>query len=154
MRLILNLHVTSSRLGFPEPEGQGQLGRWLSEDRHERRGRECDLSDVKACILKSLKYPTQPAQVCAQDAGDIAIDGDPSCTKQTQTLDTTVTGTNGTATVSQTTGTSFSSQQTTSQESSISVGETVEVKVGIPEVADVTSSTSLTTTFTNTVSKS
>ncbi|KAL1681292.1 hypothetical protein EV122DRAFT_275359 [Schizophyllum commune] len=105
-------------------------------------------------VTNDEDYPTQPAQVCAQDAGDIAIDGDPSCTKQTQTLDTTVTGTNGTATVSQTTGTSFSSQQTTSQESSISVGETVEVKVGIPEVADVTSSTSLSTTFTNTLSKS
>ncbi|KAL1743896.1 hypothetical protein HDZ31DRAFT_39883 [Schizophyllum fasciatum] len=105
-------------------------------------------------VTNDEDFPTQPAQVCAKDAGDITVDGDPSCTKQTQKLDTTVTGTNGTATVSQTTGTSFSSQQTTSQESSLSVGETVEVKVGIPEVADVTSSTSISTTFTNTLSKS
>ncbi|TRM68482.1 hypothetical protein BD626DRAFT_626775 [Schizophyllum amplum] len=105
-------------------------------------------------VTNDEDFPTQPAQMCAQDAGDITIDGDPSCTTQTQSLDTTVTGTNGTATVSQTTGTSYSSQQTTSQESSISLGETVEVKVGIPEVADVSSSTTLTTTFTNTLSES
>ena len=80
--------------------------------------------------------------------------------------------TNGTATVSQTTGTKFTSEQTVSrklpsypipslspthhpsEESSIAIGETVDVKVGIPEIADVTSSTSLSTTFTNTLSKS
>ena len=87
------------------------------------------------------------------DAGDIAIDGDPECTTSTQTLSTGVKDTTGIATVSQVTGTSFSSSQTVTQEASISVGETVDVKVGIPEVADVTSSTSLTTTFTNSLSK-
>ena len=87
------------------------------------------------------------------DAGDIAIDSDPECTTSTQTLSTGVKDTTGIATVSQVTGTSFSSSQTVTQEASISVGETVDVKVGIPEVADVTSSTSLTTTFTNSLSK-
>ncbi|KAL1729487.1 hypothetical protein EV714DRAFT_273544 [Schizophyllum commune] len=105
-------------------------------------------------VTNDEDFPTQPAQVCAEDAGDITIDGDPKCTTQTQSLDTEVKGTNGTATVSQTTGTKFTSEQTVSQESSIAIGETVDVKVGIPEIADVTSSTSLSTTFTNTLSKS
>ncbi|TRM68925.1 hypothetical protein BD626DRAFT_446511 [Schizophyllum amplum] len=105
-------------------------------------------------VTNDEDFPEQPAQVCAEDAGDITIDGDPECTTQTQTLDTDISGTNGTATVSQTTGTKYTSQQTVSQESAISVGETVDVKIGIPEVADVTSSTSLSTMITNTLSNS
>ncbi|TRM69843.1 hypothetical protein BD626DRAFT_544437 [Schizophyllum amplum] len=97
-------------------------------------------------------FPTQPASICAQDAGDITIDGDSDCTSSTQTLSTGVTDTTGIATVSQTTGTSFTSSQTVTQESSISVGETFDVKVGIPEVVDVSSSTSLTATFSNSLS--
>ncbi|KAL1746489.1 hypothetical protein HDZ31DRAFT_33998 [Schizophyllum fasciatum] len=103
-------------------------------------------------VTNDEDYPEQPAQICAEDAGDITIDGDPECTTQTQSLDTTVSGTNGTATVSETTGTKFSSSQTVSQESSISVGETFSVKVGIPEVADVTSSTTVEATFKNSLS--
>ena len=70
--------------------------------------------------LTRAQFPTQPAQVCAEDAGDITIDGDPKCTTQTQSLDTEVKGTNGTATVSQTTGTKFTSEQTVSRTSLIS----------------------------------
>ncbi|KAL1748122.1 hypothetical protein HDZ31DRAFT_60656 [Schizophyllum fasciatum] len=102
-------------------------------------------------VTNDKDYPNQPASVCAQDAGNIAVKGDPSCTVSTQTLDTTVIGTNGTATVSQVTGTSYSSSQTVTQSSSLSVGHTVSVSVGIPEVADVSASTSLTTSFTNTL---
>ncbi|KAL1706315.1 hypothetical protein EV121DRAFT_257428 [Schizophyllum commune] len=103
-------------------------------------------------VTNDEDYPEQPAQICAEDAGDITIDGDPECTTQTQSLDTTVSGTNGTATVSETTGTKFSSSQTVSQEASLAIGETVSVKVGIPEVADVTSTTSVEAKFTNTLS--
>ncbi|KAL1748707.1 hypothetical protein HDZ31DRAFT_29062 [Schizophyllum fasciatum] len=105
-------------------------------------------------VTNDSDYPDRPASICAKDAGDITINGDPECTTTTQTLSTGVKDTTGIATVSQITGTSFSSSQTVTQESSISVGETVDVKVGIPEVADLTSSTSLTATFTNSLSKS
>ena len=46
----------------------------------------------------------------------MTVNGTPSCKSSTQTLDTTVTGTNGTATVSQVTGTSYSAQQTVTRE--------------------------------------
>lgn len=103
-------------------------------------------------VTNDKDLPEQPAQVCAEDAGDMTINGDPQCTTQSQTLDTTVTGTNGTATVSQTTGTKYSSSQTVSQMASIAIGETVSVPIRIPKIANMTEATSLTATFTNTLS--
>ncbi|TRM69844.1 hypothetical protein BD626DRAFT_19327 [Schizophyllum amplum] len=103
-------------------------------------------------ITNDEDYPEQGAQICAQDAGDIAVSGDPECSSSTQTLSAGVRDTTGIATVSQTTGTSYSSSQTVTQESSLAVGQSVDVKVGIPEVADVTFSTSLTATFSNSLS--
>ncbi|KAL1693432.1 hypothetical protein GGG16DRAFT_49413 [Schizophyllum commune] len=102
-------------------------------------------------VTNDPDYPDSPASVCAQDAGPVTVNGTPSCKSSTQTLDTTVTGTSGTATVSQITGTSYSAQQTVTQSSSLSIGESVTVKVGIPEVADVTAATTLETSFTNTL---
>lgn len=96
-------------------------------------------------------YPTEPASVCAQDAGNVVVKGDPQCTVQTQSLETTIVGTNGTATVSQTSGTLYSSSQTVTQSASLSIDRTVTVSVGIPEVADVSASTTLSTSMTNTL---
>ncbi|KAL1696289.1 hypothetical protein GGG16DRAFT_43507 [Schizophyllum commune] len=159
--------AADKHLGFIEPSA-GALGRrdgscaaLSSDDVQKLPGWDKLVSQAndnwgdhkRKIVTNDSDYPDRPASICAMDAGDIAIDGDPECTTSTQTLTTGVKDTTGIATVSQVTGTSFSSSQTVTQEASISVGETVDVKVGIPEVADVTSSTSLTTTFTNSLSK-
>ncbi|KAL1705334.1 hypothetical protein EV121DRAFT_258697 [Schizophyllum commune] len=158
--------AAGKHLGFIEPSTQlgrrdGSCSALSSDDVQKLPGWDKLVSQAndnwgdhkRKIVTNDSDYPDRPASICAKDAGDITINGDPECTTSTQTLSTGVKDTTGIATVSQVTGTSFSSSQTVTQEASISVGETVDVKVGIPEVADVSSSTSLTTTFTNSLSK-
>ncbi|KAI4524471.1 hypothetical protein K525DRAFT_235620 [Schizophyllum commune Loenen D] len=158
--------AAGKHLGFIEPSASlgrrdGSCSALSSDDVQKLPGWDKLVSQAndnwgdhkRKIVTNDSDYPDRPASICAKDAGDITINGDPECTTSTQTLSTGVKDTTGIATVSQVTGTSFSSSQTVTQEASISVGETVDVKVGIPEVADVSSSTSLTTTFTNSLSK-
>ncbi|KAL1706295.1 hypothetical protein EV121DRAFT_201734 [Schizophyllum commune] len=104
-------------------------------------------------VTNDKDYLDRPAEICVEDASEITVNGDPECTTQTQSLDTTITGTNGTATVSETTGTKFSSSQTVSEQSSIAIGEKFTgIKVKIPKkISNITSPTYVEATFTNTL---
>ncbi|TRM68513.1 hypothetical protein BD626DRAFT_626804 [Schizophyllum amplum] len=96
------------------------------------------------------EYPDYPASVCAtNDQVDLTVNGDPECTTQSQSTGGDFSGTSGTVALQQTEGTSYTLETTTNRQASVALGVSTEVKMGIPEILDVTVGTSLTTTVTN-----
>ncbi|KAL1681255.1 hypothetical protein EV122DRAFT_205928 [Schizophyllum commune] len=97
-------------------------------------------------------FADRPARVCVtNNQVDITINGDPQCTTQSQSSGGDFSGTTGTVALSQTEGTAYTLSTTTTKQASVAIGLGADVKFGIPEVADVTFKTSLTTTVTNTL---
>ncbi|KAL1699370.1 hypothetical protein EV121DRAFT_284129 [Schizophyllum commune] len=70
-----------------------------------------------------------------------------------QSIGGSVTGTNGTVMLSQTEGTSYTLETSTTRQASVALDLSAEAKIGIPEIAEVTFKTSITTTVSNTLGK-
>ncbi|KAL1753975.1 hypothetical protein FB107DRAFT_216644 [Schizophyllum commune] len=70
-----------------------------------------------------------------------------------QSIGGSVTGTNGTVMLSQTEGTSYTLETSTTRQASVALDLSAEAKLGIPEIAEVTFKTSITTTVSNTLGK-
>ncbi|KAI5834574.1 hypothetical protein K523DRAFT_321776 [Schizophyllum commune Tattone D] len=99
-------------------------------------------------------FPDRPASVCiTNNQVDITINGDPQCTTQSQSIGGSVVGTNGTVMLSQTEGTSYTLETSTTRQASVALDLSAEAKFGIPEIAEVTFKTSITTTVSNTLGK-
>ncbi|KAI5892582.1 uncharacterized protein SCHCODRAFT_02626523 [Schizophyllum commune H4-8] len=99
-------------------------------------------------------FPDKPAAVCITNNDvDITINGDPQCTTQSQSIGGSVDGTNGTVMLQQTEGTVYTLETTTTTQASVALGISASATFKIPEVAEDTFSTSLTTTVTNTLGK-
>jgi len=95
-----------------------------------------------------------PANSCVQsDPVIVSTKGNPTCQTQTSSTGGTLAGTTGTVTLSQEQGTTYSLTSTVTTSASISVGETVSVSIGFPDIADVEASETVTGTFTNEQSK-
>lgn len=106
-------------------------------------------------VVNPPEYPNAPATVCLQDGPiPIKLQGPPSCTTNSGEIGGTITGTTGSYQLSFQQGYSNSATWTVTQESSLAVGVTVSATIGIPEVADVSTSITATTTLTNSLSKS
>lgn len=98
-------------------------------------------------------YPDSGAQLCVTgDTSIVTIDATPTCSNQTQTSGGTLVGSGGTVTLSANQGTQESTTVTVTSQSALSVGETVSVKIGFPDIAEVTASETVSLTLTNTLS--
>lgn len=96
------------------------------------------------------EYPERAASVCAtNEQVELNVNGDPQCTTQSQSAGGDFSGTSGTVALSQSEGTAYTLETTTTKSSDVAVGLKTDISVGIPEIADVTWGTSLTTTVTN-----
>jgi hypothetical protein len=106
-------------------------------------------------VLNPPEYPNAPATVCLQDGPiPVNVQGTPSCTSNSAKIGGKISGTTGSYQLSFQEGNSNSATWTVTQESSLAVGVTLSATIGIPEVADVSTSVSTTTTLTNSLSKS
>ncbi|KAI5892078.1 uncharacterized protein SCHCODRAFT_02503433 [Schizophyllum commune H4-8] len=70
-----------------------------------------------------------------------------------QSIGGSVVGTNGTVMLSQTEGTSYTLETSTTRQASVALDLSAEAKLGIPDIAEVTFKTSVTTTVSNTLGK-
>ncbi|KAJ7634801.1 hypothetical protein FB45DRAFT_909888 [Roridomyces roridus] len=93
-----------------------------------------------------------PAQACVADSAPVTISGDPDCTTSTQSTGGTLVGTSGTVTLSAQTGTSQQTTTTTTKTAAISLGVSVEAKIGIPDIVDMSSTFTTSLTVTNSLS--
>ncbi|KAL1745150.1 hypothetical protein HDZ31DRAFT_37055, partial [Schizophyllum fasciatum] len=90
------------------------------------------------------EYPRKPATICVtSELIDIAIDGEPQCSIHTQTIEGTLTGTNGTAEIAVTTGTDYKLETTASSQTTFGIGFTYSAKFGIPDIAEVGGETTI-----------
>jgi len=106
-------------------------------------------------VVNPPEYPNAPATVCMQDGPiPVKLQGTPSCTSNDGEIGGKITGTTGSYQLSFQQGYSNSATWTVTQESSLAVGVELSATIGIPEVADVSTSISTTTTLTNSLSKS
>jgi hypothetical protein len=105
-------------------------------------------------VVNPPEYPNAPATVCMQDGPiPVKLQGTPSCTSNDGEIGGKITGTTGSYQLSFQQGYSNSATWTVTQESSLAVGVELSATIGIPEVADVSTSISTTTTLTNSLSK-
>ncbi|KAF7342704.1 hypothetical protein MSAN_02028300 [Mycena sanguinolenta] len=108
-------------------------------------------------VTNDKNYPDSPAQSCVStDVVSIVPDGNPSasqsCNTQSSQSGGKQVGTNGTIALTHSEGTSSTTTTTVTKQSSIAAGVSVAAEIGFPEIADVTSSFTFTSTFTNTLS--
>ncbi|KAJ7728133.1 hypothetical protein DFH07DRAFT_1066426 [Mycena maculata] len=104
-------------------------------------------SDYTECCVSMALQPGQSLQFFAGSPSAAQ-----SCTSQTSTSSGQEVGTSGTISIAHNSGTSSSTTSTVTQESSIAVGTSLEVKVGFPDIVDITSAFTYTATFTNSLS--
>jgi len=105
-------------------------------------------------VLNPPEYPDAPATVCMQDGPiPINLQGTPSCTSNTGQIGGTITGTTGSYQLSYQEGYSNTATWTVTQESSLAVGVEVGATIGIPDIAEVSTSITTTATITNSLSK-
>ncbi|KIY69569.1 hypothetical protein CYLTODRAFT_420637 [Cylindrobasidium torrendii FP15055 ss-10] len=98
-------------------------------------------------------YLSQPAQVCVTDeVVELSFEGDPTCQSHRTSTEGSLTGTDGKVAIEVDQGFNTDTSYTVSQASTLGIDSKLEVKVGIPEVADVTSSITVSTSVTNTLS--
>ncbi|KDR67352.1 hypothetical protein GALMADRAFT_130409 [Galerina marginata CBS 339.88] len=106
-------------------------------------------------VVNPSEYPDRPAVVCLKDGVvPIQVQGAPSCTSTTSQMDSGSKGTSGQNSISLQQGYSNTGTWTVTQESSLAVGASLSVTVGIPEVADVSASVTTTATITNSLANS
>ncbi|KAK0483011.1 hypothetical protein EDD18DRAFT_758917 [Armillaria luteobubalina] len=98
-------------------------------------------------------YVDSPAQVCiTDDVVQLSFSGDPICQTHTTSSEGTLVGTTGEVDIEVDQGFNTDTSYTVSSASTIGVSNTLSVKVGIPEVADVTEAFTISTEVTDTTS--
>jgi hypothetical protein len=105
-------------------------------------------------VINPKEYPDSPATICSDSSAPVTIQGSPACSETTSDIQGGVAGTSGTVVLTQQQGYTSTGTWSVTQESSLAVGATLSVSVGIPEVAGVSASVTTTATFTNSLSKS
>ncbi|KAK0216374.1 hypothetical protein IW262DRAFT_213518 [Armillaria fumosa] len=98
-------------------------------------------------------YVDRPAQVCiTDDVVQLSFSGDPVCQTHTTSSEGTLVGTSGEVDIEVDQGFNTDTSYTVSSASTIGVSNTLTVKVGIPEVAEVTEALTISTEVTDTTS--
>ncbi|KAF9030299.1 hypothetical protein BDZ89DRAFT_1244327 [Hymenopellis radicata] len=111
--------------------------------------------DGSRTLLRILKmyFLDSPAQFCVTDeVVELSFSGDPICQTHTISTSGTIVGTSGEVYIEVDQGFNTDTSYTVTSASTIGVSSTLSVKVGIPEVADVTSDLTVSTEVTNTLS--
>ncbi|KIY61509.1 hypothetical protein CYLTODRAFT_405513 [Cylindrobasidium torrendii FP15055 ss-10] len=98
-------------------------------------------------------YLNRPAQVCVTDEViELSFSADPVCQTHTTTTQGELVGTSGTVAIGVEQGFNTDTSYTVTQASTLGMDTTLEISVGIPEVADVTASMTISTSVTNELS--
>ncbi|KAI4523036.1 hypothetical protein K525DRAFT_197349 [Schizophyllum commune Loenen D] len=104
----------------------------------------------RTIVTNEKEYPQYPATICISTKPvDIAVNGKPKCSTNTQTVDGTFTGTSGSVELSVTTGTDYSVSTTTTEQTTFGIGVTYSAKFSIPEVAEIGGATTISTQIAN-----
>ncbi|KAL1682874.1 hypothetical protein EV122DRAFT_273858 [Schizophyllum commune] len=104
----------------------------------------------RTIVTNEKEYPQYPATICISTKPvDIAVNGEPKCSTNTQTVNGTFTGTSGSVELSVTTGTDYSVSTTTTEQTSFGIGVTYSAKFSIPEVAEIGGATTISTQIAN-----
>ncbi|KAE9396736.1 hypothetical protein BT96DRAFT_921904 [Gymnopus androsaceus JB14] len=100
-------------------------------------------------------YSGSPAEVCITSSTvEVSFSGDPTCQTNNVTTGGELVGTNGSVAIAVAQGFTSTSTFTVSTAASIGVSDTLEVKIGFPDVADVSESVTVSTDVTNTQTSS
>ncbi|KAK0445615.1 uncharacterized protein EV420DRAFT_1767988 [Desarmillaria tabescens] len=98
-------------------------------------------------------YVDRPAQVCiTDDVVQLSFSGDPVCQTHTTSSEGSLVGTEGEVDIEVDQGFNTDTSYTISTASTIGVSDTLTVKVGVPEVAEVTEALTISTEVTDTTS--
>ncbi|KAL1700347.1 hypothetical protein EV121DRAFT_214381 [Schizophyllum commune] len=104
----------------------------------------------RTIVTNEKEYPQYPATICISTKPvDIAVNGKPKCSTNTQTVNGTFTGTSGSVELSVTTGTDYSVSTTTTEQTTFGIGVTYSAKFSIPEVAEIGGATTISTQIAN-----
>ncbi|KAK0445617.1 uncharacterized protein EV420DRAFT_1648338 [Desarmillaria tabescens] len=98
-------------------------------------------------------YVDRPAQVCiTDDVVELSFSGDPVCQTHTTSSEGTLVGTEGEVDIEVDQGFNTDTSYTVTSASTIGVSNTLTVKIGVPEVAEVTEALTISTEITDTTS--
>ncbi|KAK0476971.1 hypothetical protein IW261DRAFT_1487923 [Armillaria novae-zelandiae] len=104
-------------------------------------------------VTNPTDYVDSPAQVCiTDDVVQLSYSGDPVCQTHTTTSQGSLVGTEGEVNIEVDQGFNSDSSYTVSSASTLGVSNTLSVKIGVPEVAEVTDAFTVSTSVTDTTS--
>ncbi|SJL10833.1 uncharacterized protein ARMOST_14227 [Armillaria ostoyae] len=110
-------------------------------------------SGSRNIVTNPTDYVDSPAQVCiTDDVVQLSYSGDPVCQTHTTTSQGTLVGTAGEVDIEVDQGFNSDSSYTVSSASTIGVSNTLSVKIGVPEVAEVTEALTISASVTDTTS--
>ncbi|THU93462.1 hypothetical protein K435DRAFT_903581 [Dendrothele bispora CBS 962.96] len=105
-------------------------------------------------VTNPTEYVDYGALVCIQtETVELSFTGEPTCQTNNITTGGLLVGTSGSVSLGVDQGFAAATTLTTTQASTIGVDTSLSVKVGIPEVADVTQTVTMSTSLTNTNSQ-
>ncbi|KAK0189359.1 hypothetical protein F5146DRAFT_1138756 [Armillaria mellea] len=110
-------------------------------------------SGSRNIVTNPTDYVDRPAQVCiTDDVVQLSYSGDPVCQTHTTTSQGSLVGTTGEVDIEVDQGFTSDSSYTVSSASTLGVSNTLSVKIGVPEVAEVTEAFTVSAEVTDTTS--
>ncbi|KAK0483021.1 hypothetical protein EDD18DRAFT_1362280 [Armillaria luteobubalina] len=110
-------------------------------------------SGSRNIVTNPTDYVDRPAQVCiTDDVVQLSYSGDPVCQTHTTTSKGSLVGTEGEVDIEVDQGFNSDSSYTVSSASTLGVSNTLSVKIGVPEVAEVTEAFTVSASVTDTTS--
>ncbi|KAK0445592.1 uncharacterized protein EV420DRAFT_1484239 [Desarmillaria tabescens] len=110
-------------------------------------------SGSRNIVTNPSDYVDSPAQVCiTDDVVQLSFSGDPVCQTHTASSQGTLVGTEGEVDIEVDQGFNTDTSYTMSTASTIGVSDTLTVKIGVPEVAEVTEALTISASVTDTTS--
>ncbi|KAG7441251.1 uncharacterized protein BT62DRAFT_923471 [Guyanagaster necrorhizus] len=107
----------------------------------------------RTIVTNPSDYVDSPAQVCiTDDVVELSFSGDPVCQTHTTSSEGSLVGTSGEVDIEVDQGFNTDTSYTLTTASTIGVSDTLTVKVGVPEVAEVTDALTISTEVTDTTS--
>ncbi|KAI5834569.1 hypothetical protein K523DRAFT_347909 [Schizophyllum commune Tattone D] len=104
----------------------------------------------RARNIRTNEGPDLPATICITTKPvDIAINGKPVCSKNTQSIQGHFNGTSGYVELSVTTGTEYKVESTTTKTTTFGLSASYSATFGVPEVASVGASTTISSEISN-----
>ncbi|KAK0222689.1 hypothetical protein EDD85DRAFT_914401 [Armillaria nabsnona] len=104
-------------------------------------------------VTNPSDYVDSPAQVCITDEiVELSFSGDPVCQTHNSSIGGSLVGTDGEVTLEADQGFTTSTSYTVTSASTIGFSDTLSVKVGVPEVAEMTEALTISTEVTDTTS--